>query len=69
MMLRWENKIKFEDFEKISSSIWTFPDTTGSFWVQSLQTFIILSSRDFRRLSKKFRELGNQQEVLNMDIP
>jgi hypothetical protein len=27
------------------------------------------SSKDFRRLSKKFKELGSSQEVLNIDIP
>jgi hypothetical protein len=54
------------------SSVWIFPGTTGSFWVQSLQTLFVFSYlglKDFRRLTKIFCELGDHQEGLNMDIP
>jgi hypothetical protein len=41
------------------SSIWIFPATTGSFWVQSLQKFFVLfylRLRDFERLQETFEK-------------
>jgi hypothetical protein len=45
---------KFEGWEiSRKSSIWIYPGTTGSFWIQSFQIEIRIS--DIRRLSKKKR--------------
>jgi hypothetical protein len=46
------------------SSIWILPNTTGSFWIQSLQTFFVwsfLGLKDFRRLTKVFSELRDYE--------
>jgi hypothetical protein len=52
------------------SSIWIFPGTTGSFWVQRPQAFFLsnLGLKDFKKLSKTFYELEDHQELLNMDL-